>query len=76
MLSFPVCLLLSLTMTSRLLRSVVAAIWTQTTDVEEEINGLLSYDREQKLNLELAAAANRALVATAASIQMPETAKM
>jgi hypothetical protein len=59
-----------------LLRSVVAAIWTQTTDVEEEINGLLSYDREQKLNLELAAAANRALVATAASIQMPETAKM
>lgn len=76
MLSFLVCLLLSLTMTSRLLRSVVAAIWTQTTDVEEEINGLLSYDREQKLNLELAAAANRALVATAASIQMPETAKM
>ena len=30
---------------------VVAAIWTQTTDVEEEINGLLSYDREQKLDL-------------------------
>ena len=50
---------------------VVAAIWTQTTDVEEEINGLLSYDREQKLNLELAGAANRALVATAKSIEMP-----
>ena len=45
-------------------------------DVEEEINGLLTYDREQKLNLELVSAANRALVATASSIQMPTSAKM
>ena len=45
-------------------------------DVEEEINGLLTYDREQKLNLELACEANRALVATASSVQMPTSAKM
>lgn len=45
-------------------------------DVEEEINGLLTYDREQKLNLELACEANRALVATASSVQMPTPAKM
>ena len=52
---------------------VVAAIWTQTTDVEEEINGLLTYDREQKLDLGRAGAANRALVATASGIRVPPT---
>lgn len=52
---------------------VAGAIWTQTTDVEEEINGLLSYDREQKLDLALASRANRALVATAKQVVMPMT---
>jgi hypothetical protein len=37
-----------------------AAIYTQITDVETEINGLLTYDREVvKVDLERAAAANR-----------------
>ena len=38
--------------------------------MEEEINGLLTYDREQKLDLELVYAANRSLVETASSIQI------
>jgi hypothetical protein len=37
-----------------------AAVYTQITDVETEINGLLTYDREvEKVDLERAAAANR-----------------
>ncbi len=37
-----------------------AAVYTQTTDVETEANGLLTYDREIiKVDIELAAAANR-----------------
>ena len=36
-----------------------AAIYTQTTDVETEINGLLTYDRVPKVDLALIAKANR-----------------
>src|SRR5690606_34304187 len=39
-----------------------AAIYTQTTDVEIEVNGLLTYDREvQKIPMDVAAQAHRQL---------------
>ncbi len=38
-----------------------ACVYTQTTDVETECNGLLTYDRELKPDLEKVAAANRGL---------------
>jgi len=42
-----------------------AAVYTQTTDVEIEVNGLMTYDREVvKMNEELIAAANKKLVTT------------
>jgi hypothetical protein len=41
-------------------KGLCAAVYTQITDVETEINGLLTYDREViKLDLDRAAAANR-----------------
>jgi beta-galactosidase/beta-glucuronidase len=41
-------------------KGLSAAVYTQTTDVEIEVNGLMTYDREMiKMNLEQAAAANR-----------------
>ncbi|OLT48552.1 glycoside hydrolase [Saccharomonospora sp. CUA-673] len=40
-----------------------AAIYTQTTDVENEVNGLLTYDRRVfKVDVEAAAAGNRAVI--------------
>lgn len=40
-----------------------AAVYTQTTDVEGEVNGLMTYDREiNKLDVESVAAANRAVI--------------
>jgi beta-galactosidase/beta-glucuronidase len=40
-------------------RGLSAAVYTQTTDVEIEVNGLMTYDRELvKMDLEKAAAAN------------------
>jgi hypothetical protein len=39
-----------------------AAIYTQTTDVEIEVNGLMTYDREMiKMDVEHAAGANQEL---------------
>ncbi len=41
-------------------KGLSAAVYTQTTDVEIEINGLMTYDRQQvKMDLEKVAAANR-----------------
>ena len=41
-----------------------AAVYTQTTDVESEINGLMTYDREiDKLDVARVAAANKAVIA-------------
>lgn len=53
---------------SEMLRPLVidgcsAAVYTQTTDVEGEVNGLMTYDREViKLDLERACAANRSII--------------
>lgn len=38
-----------------------AAVYTQTTDVEIEVNGLLTYDREIKVPIDKVAAANKKL---------------
>ncbi|MEV8613664.1 sugar-binding domain-containing protein [Amycolatopsis sp. NPDC051373] len=44
------------------------AIYTQTTDVENEVNGLLTYDRRvTKLDADVAAARNRAVIARGSS---------
>ncbi|MEV4600963.1 sugar-binding domain-containing protein [Amycolatopsis sp. NPDC049253] len=44
------------------------AIYTQTTDVENEVNGLLTYDRRvTKLDADVAAAHNRAVIARGSS---------
>jgi beta-galactosidase/beta-glucuronidase len=41
-------------------KGLSAAIYTQTTDVEVEVNGLMTYDRAQvKMNLDKVSAANR-----------------
>ncbi|WP_033291966.1 glycoside hydrolase family 2 protein [Amycolatopsis jejuensis] len=46
-------------------RGLSAAVYTQTTDVENEVNGLLTYDRRvQKLDFEDAADRNRAVIAS------------
>ncbi len=43
-------------------RGLAAAIYTQTSDVEGEVNGLLTYDRDEvKLGVEILAKLNRAL---------------
>jgi len=43
-----------------------AAVYTQTTDVEVEVNGLMTYDRAMiKMDRERAAAANREVYAAA-----------
>ena len=40
-----------------------AAVYTQTTDVEIEVNGLMTYDRKiEKLDKERVAAANRSVI--------------
>jgi hypothetical protein len=42
-----------------------AAIYTQTTDVEMEVNGLMTYDRKvNKLNLERVRKANQAVISS------------
>lgn len=42
---------------------VAAAVYTQTTDVEVEVNGLITYDREVvKVDEERLAAINRAVI--------------
>jgi hypothetical protein len=58
---------------SRVLEDVVrkgglsGAIYTQTTDVENEVNGFMSYDRwVVKMNLATVAARNRAVIAAGA----------
>jgi hypothetical protein len=41
-------------------KGLSAAVYTQTTDVEIEVNGLMTYDREMvKMDLKKVAAANR-----------------
>jgi hypothetical protein len=41
-------------------KGLSAAVYTQTSDVEIEVNGLMTYDREQvKMDLSKVAAANR-----------------
>ena len=40
-------------------KGLSAAVYTQTTDVETEINGLLTYDRQPKADVKLLAKANR-----------------
>jgi hypothetical protein len=41
-------------------KGLSAAVYTQTTDVEVEVNGLMTYDRERvKMDLKTIAAANR-----------------
>ncbi len=45
-------------------RGLSVAIYTQTTDVEHEVNGILTYDRKvQKMDFMRVAAANKALIA-------------
>jgi hypothetical protein len=40
-------------------KGLSAAVYTQTTDVEVEVNGLMTYDRALvKMNLDMVAAAN------------------
>ncbi len=47
-------------------RGVSAAIYTQTTDVEHEINGLVTYDRQvEKMEFDKVKAINEALLKTA-----------
>ncbi len=49
-------------------RGLAAAVWTQTTDVEGEVNGLFTYDRERtKLDAEGLARRNLALRKAAAA---------
>ena len=44
-------------------KGLSAAVYTQTTDVEIEVNGLMTYDREIiKMDKDKAAEANRKLV--------------
>jgi hypothetical protein len=41
-------------------KGLSAAVYTQTTDVEVEVNGLMTYDREKvKMDLDKVAKANR-----------------
>ena len=40
-------------------KGLSAAVYTQTTDVETEINGLLTYDRQPKADIAMIAKANR-----------------
>ncbi|MDB5326434.1 MAG: glycoside hydrolase family 2 [Phycisphaerales bacterium] len=40
-------------------KGLSAAVYTQTTDVETEVNGLLTYDRQPKADIKLIAKANR-----------------
>jgi hypothetical protein len=50
-------------------RGVAAAVYTQTTDVEIEVNGLLTYDREViKMPAERIATANRQLYGAAPNV--------
>jgi beta-galactosidase/beta-glucuronidase len=49
-----------------------AVVYTQTTDVETESNGLLTYDREVfKVNVEKAAAANRGEIVEQETVLVP-----
>lgn len=41
-----------------------AAVYTQTTDVEIEINGLMTYDRIEKLNASALRVVNERVIAT------------
>ncbi|GAA1223092.1 glycoside hydrolase family 2 [Prauserella halophila] len=53
-------------------RGLSAAIYTQATDVENEVNGLLTYDRRvHKVDLDAAAEANRAVLAEGAGADRP-----
>jgi len=46
-------------------RGISCAIYTQTTDVEHEINGLVTYDRQvEKMNFEKVKAINEAVIQT------------
>ena len=54
-------------------RGLAAAVWTQTTDVEGEVNGLLTYDRAVlKLDAGVLARRNRALRANAVAAMRGE----
>ncbi len=50
-----------------------AAIYTQTTDVEHEVNGLLTYDRKvEKMDLEKVRAANKSVLDAAEKLNAGE----
>ena len=49
------------------------AIYTQTTDVENEVNGYMTYDRKMmKPDLATVAARNRAVIAAGADVAPPD----
>ena len=49
-----------------------AAIYTQLTDVENEVNGFLSYDRRLvKMDIRAVAERNRAVIAAGAAATAP-----
>ena len=51
-------------------KGLSVAIYTQTTDVEHEVNGLLTYDRAvEKMEMERVKAANRAVIADSYKIK-------
>jgi len=52
-----------------------ACVYTQTTDVEAECNGLLTYDRELKIDLATIAAANRGIFTPLPAKPAPENNK-
>ena len=52
-----------------------AAVYTQTTDVEGEINGLLTYDRELKVDVEKIKGANRGDVPAMKTVVVLPTAR-
>jgi len=56
-------------------RGLAAAVWTQTTDVEGEVNGLFTYDRDVlKISSDKLIEWNRRLFATFASVSRPANA--
>ena len=53
-------------------RGLSVAIYTQTTDVEHEVNGLLTYDRVvQKMQTDRVRAINKAAIASSRAMNRP-----
>ena len=52
-----------------LYRGLSAAIYTQTTDLEHEVNGILTYDRAvEKMDMARVRAINEAVIATSTTL--------